>query len=55
MRSLVKKSTASVEQGIGSGDVGAPLAALVNGGLDESDLLYIVLFASATIAISICI
>lgn len=54
MRSLVKKSTASVEQGIGSGNVGAPLAALVNGGLDESDL-YIVLFASATIAISICI
>lgn len=55
MRSLVKKSVLSVEQGFDSGEVGATLAELVNGGLNEYDLLYIVLFALATIGIFICI
>lgn len=55
MRSLVKKSVPSVEQGVDSGKVGATLAELVNGKLNEYDLLYIVLFALATTGIFICI
>lgn len=41
MRSLVKKSVLIVEQEVDNGEVGATLAELVNGGLNESDLLYI--------------
>ena len=42
MRFLVMKCSPGVEQGVDNGDTGATLAELVNGGLNESDLLYIV-------------
>lgn len=45
MRSCIEKPTLRVEQGVGSRAVGATPAELVRGGLNESDPLFIVLFA----------
>lgn len=55
LRSVVNNSMPTVEQGLDDGEVGPTPAELVNGGLSKSDLLYIVLFALASVTISICI
>lgn len=52
LRSVVNNSIPTVEQGLDDGEVGATSAQLVNGGLSKSDLLYIVLFALASVTIS---
>lgn len=52
LRSVVNNSIPTVEQGLDDGEVGATPAQLVNGGLSKSDLLYIVLFALASVTIS---